>query len=185
MDPLQSIPCRFKGEPEDGLKESRLFNVQRRKPVAWTRRGLEERDDDVPQPVSGRGTNEESENKKYPVLGQDITEGDEESLMSGITMDPAIHCIEGEASVEVHPSVKWKGNREITVGDPDVDDAYDPNNHVSDEIPTRGTIASEERNDNAECAIRSRLLRVAVPLMMTPFSFGGIVVSSVCIWSLQ
>lgn len=119
----------------------------------------------------------DSSYKKYPVLDQDKTEGDEESLMSGITMDPAIHCIEGEASVEVHPSIKWKGNREITVGDPDVDDAYDPNNHVSDEIPTRGTIASEERNDNAECAIRSRLLRVAVPLMMTPFSFGGIVVS--------
>lgn len=68
MDPLQSIPYRFKGEPEDGLKESRLFDVQRRKPVAWTRRGLEERDDDVPRPVSGRGTNENQKTRYHPGL---------------------------------------------------------------------------------------------------------------------
>mmetsp|Transcript_21119 Transcript_21119/g.38360 ORF Transcript_21119/g.38360 Transcript_21119/m.38360 type:complete len:145 (-) Transcript_21119:3102-3536(-) len=96
--------------------------------------------------------------------------------MSGITMDPAIRCIE-EASVEVHPSIKRNDKGENTVGDPDVDDAYYPNNHVSDEIPTRGATTSEEHKDNAEYAIRSRLLRVAVPLMMTPFSVGGIFVS--------
>ena len=99
--------------------------------------------------------------KKHFVLGQDVTGGDEEPPILAVSKNPATPVVDAA----------------------DMNDAFDPKSpravldHVPNETPNglNDTVASaDECDDCEEYTIQNRWLRVAVPLMMTPFSVGGI-----------